>query len=204
MSDAMNHERAFELLPWLANGTLEDDEQDRVERHVRSCLTCRAELKEQRALHTLVREHPTVHLSAEESFAQRGQHFSRPHSRRAPRFAAAAAVACAAVGLAAWLGWMSNERVAPDYRPLSTEMRSGAVHLDIIFSDGTTEEQMRALLAQVKGTIVGGPSGLGRYTVRLESAAGLSESEVDDLVRGLLSDERVRFAGQTFIDERPE
>jgi hypothetical protein len=200
MSDAMNHDRAFELLPWLANGTLEADEHDRVESHVRGCLTCRAELKEQRTLHALVREHPTVHLSAEQSFAQWDD---GPRFRRAPSFAAAAAAAIVAIGAGVWFGGMSDVSEDPDYRSLSTDAESGVVHLDIIFADGTTEEQMRGLLADMEGTIVGGPSALGRYRVRLEPS-GPGESQVDDLVRSLLIDERVRFAGQSFMDARPE
>lgn len=214
MSDAINHERAFDLLPWLANGTLEGDEHDRVERHVRGCLTCRAELIEQRAMQVLVREHPLVHLSAERSFEQLNleQRFDRRFEQanfaqrrrlfRAPRLAAAA-VACAAVGGAAWLGWMTFERNAPNYELLTTETQGSELRLDIIFSDGTTEEQMRALLAEVDGTIVGGPSALGRYTIRLDSTE-LKESDVDDLVRRLLTDDRVRFAGQAFMPGTPE
>lgn len=233
----MNHELAFDLLPWLANGTLEGDEHDRVERHVRGCVTCRGELKEQRALHVLVREHPTVHLSAEQSFEQMQRkwghssfppslprHDTRDNNReekpeenmagprfmprrrwfRAPgRAAAAAAVACAAVGGAAWLGWTSYEDNAPRYESLATDARASGVHLDIIFSAGTTEEQMRALLAEADGTIVGGPSSLGRYTVRLDSTE-LTESDVDELVRSLQLDERIRFAGPAFIAEDAE
>lgn len=199
MSDAMNHDRAFELLPWLANGTLEAEEHDRVESHVRSCLTCRAELKEQRTLHALVREHPTIHLSAEQSFAQ----WDRPRFRRAPSIAAAAAVAVAAIGAGIWFGGLSDFETAPDYRSLSIDTGRDGIHLDIVFADGTTEEQMRGLLEELEGTIVSGPSTLGRYTVRLERS-GLDDSEVDDVVRSLLVDERVRFAGQSFMNDRPE
>lgn len=44
------HQEAQELLPWLANGRLAGPELERVQRHLRECAGCRAELA---ALHTL-------------------------------------------------------------------------------------------------------------------------------------------------------
>ncbi|HHQ42366.1 MAG TPA: zf-HC2 domain-containing protein, partial [Chromatiales bacterium] len=38
-------EHPVELLPWLANGTLEGEERERVQRHVEGCARCRAELE---------------------------------------------------------------------------------------------------------------------------------------------------------------
>lgn len=70
MKNAVDHEEASRLLPWLVNGTLSGGERERVERHVHDCLACRAELREQHALRMLVQRHPDVHLSAEQGFAE--------------------------------------------------------------------------------------------------------------------------------------
>ena len=65
----LTHERAIELLPWLINGTLRTAERDAVEHHVRMCIACRRELKEQQRLQTALRGQPTVHVSARSGLA---------------------------------------------------------------------------------------------------------------------------------------
>jgi hypothetical protein len=213
---AIDHERAFELLPWLANGTLAGEERERVENHVRACLACRAELKEQRALHALISRHPTLHVSAERGFEQLRRQLEaadaggapsgkserprmRPPSRRS---ALAAMLVCGAIGISIWFGWTMRDRSAPAYVTLTEDAGRTGTYIDVIFSDGITEAQMRALLEEIGGTIVGGPSGLGRYTLRLD-AEPLSDATVEALVRRLArDDERVRFAGRSFIAPR--
>lgn len=209
MSDAIEHEQARALLPWLVNGTLTGEELERVERHVRDCVPCRAELKEQRALHALVRRHPAVHVSAEQGFERlrRRLDAATPHPagarvpigrRRSVRFAAAAAlvaaVAGAALSLSLPLGRSTSD--APSYSVLA-DAPADSAQIDIVFEDAVTEQQMRALLAEIDGTIVAGPSRLGRYTVRLESGH-TGDDEMDALIRRLLQDSRVRFAGRAF------
>ena len=56
---ALTHARAFELLPWLVNGSLTGAERDAVESHVRACIACRRELKQQQRLHGAVRARRT-------------------------------------------------------------------------------------------------------------------------------------------------
>lgn len=222
---SVSHEQAFELLPWLANGTLGHEERQRVERHVRDCLTCRAELKEQQALGAIVHGHPTVHLSPEKGFERlrrameapaaaegastlrgRWRAFGRRHVLRGTRALAAAAAVCVALGGALWLGWSAqrqsaDERRAPRYAT-AAEQQGELAEIDVIFADGTTEEQMRALLAEIDATIVGGPTSIGRYTLRLrapaDGAPDAADEAVDSLLRRLAADARVRFAGPSF------
>ncbi len=68
MSELMSHETATGLLPWYANGTLTDEERQRIENHVRGCVTCHLELRKERELHELVQSSPTVNLGPEEGF----------------------------------------------------------------------------------------------------------------------------------------
>lgn len=49
-------EHPEELLPWVANGTLEGDELRRVEEHLASCLTCRQEVQRLESLRGLVKD----------------------------------------------------------------------------------------------------------------------------------------------------
>lgn len=66
--EPLPHTRAFELLPWLINGTLAGAEREAVEQHVRACIVCRRELKEQQRLHASVRARRTADVSAEAGF----------------------------------------------------------------------------------------------------------------------------------------
>jgi hypothetical protein len=49
--DANDHQAAQEALPWLANGTLDSAEEERVQSHLRSCARCRGDLGLLRAIH---------------------------------------------------------------------------------------------------------------------------------------------------------
>lgn len=224
--EPISHERAFELLPWLANGSLSASERRSVELHVRTCLPCRVELKEQQALAALVSEHPTVHVSAEEGFerlrhsldaaanGRRGHAGALSFARLRPqrpvagrRAAVAAGVAVAAAG-ALWFGSNTYRQgdgadTAPSYLTASDPAGAERFRIDVIFAAGTTEEQMRALLEELGAAIVGGPTPVGRYTLALGAKGGagarvVSDSDVDAVIRGLEDDDRVRFAGRTF------
>ena len=50
MAEPLPHDQASELLPWLANGTLDAGERDAVRAHARNCVHCRRELDDLQAL----------------------------------------------------------------------------------------------------------------------------------------------------------
>jgi len=200
--EAIDHDEAARLLPWLANGTLDAGERERVERHVRTCVTCRAELAEQRALAGLVRRQPAVRLSAERDFERlRRALDARPRSRGARRrrtaaWAAAASVAIAV--LAAVLVGVLPGTEDPDdgYRTL-TEDGAAPMLVDVVFAD-IAEEEIHELIARHGAVIVAGPSPrIGRYTLRVAGDA-VPETQVAELVRRLREDERVRFAARAY------
>lgn len=68
MPSPNEHERAFELLPWLVNDTLATTERELIESHVRSCITCRRELKDQQRLVFALQTQSTIHISEQASF----------------------------------------------------------------------------------------------------------------------------------------
>lgn len=197
----LDHEQAGALLPWLANGTLEGVERERVERHVRACLPCRAELAEQTRMRALMQDQPIVHLSADAGFARLRSRLERGRAPGMPRrtlWAAAAIVAMAGIG---WTFAVNVIGFAPadggEYRTLADAPARDAL-VDVIFADGVRESEMRALLEEIDADIVAGPSGsLGRYTLEL-AAPSDAPRDVDAVVRRLLADERVRFAGRTY------
>jgi hypothetical protein len=207
----MSHTQAFELLPWLVNGSLSGTELDSVQSHVRSCVTCRIAIREQQQLRAAIREQPTVPLSAEQGFERLTRQLEESavvtdilSARRllgssAPARLAAAAVLLAAVVGVAWLVDSGVDRT-PQFTTLGEEAAIDEPRIDLIFAAWVSESDMRALLSDINATIVGGPSDIGRYTVRIGGNA-LSEADVAALLERLASDRRIRFAGRTMISE---
>jgi hypothetical protein len=204
------HTRAFELLPWLINGTLAGTEREAVEQHVRACIVCRREMKEQQRLHASVRARRTVDVSAEAGFDRLDRELDVSAGVRRPRwqtrYAAAtpfALAAAAGVAVLAILLWFTP---LPDlnrggYQTLADAPAGGAL-VDIVFADKTTAAQMQALLDEIHGDIVAGPTQLGRYSVRIAGDHAKRE-QVDKVIAALAADPRVRFAGPSLAEVQP-
>ena len=205
---ALPHARAFELLPWLVNGTLDRPERESVEQHVRACIVCRLEIKEQQRLHGAVRARRTVDVSAEAGFDRLDRELDaenrigrRPWRTRYGTAAPFAVAAAAGVAVLAVLLWVTPlpELAGTGYQTLATSPADAAL-LDIVFADQTTAAQMQALLDDIGGEIVAGPSNLGRYSVRVDRTDG---AELEEILGTLAADPRVRFAGRTLTDVQP-
>jgi hypothetical protein len=205
--EPLPHTRAFELLPWLINGTLAGTEREAVEQHVRACIVCRRELKEQQRLHASVRARRTADVSAEAGFDRLDRELdavtnaARPRWRipyaTAGKFAVATAAGVAVLAVLLWFTPLPN--LDPDrYQTLATPPVDAAL-VDIVFTDETTAAQMQDLLADIDGEIVAGPSRLGRYSVRVASDPA-SDQQLDKLIHVLAADPRVRFAGPALTD----
>lgn len=206
MSDPITHSCAFELLPWLVNSSLFAEERDAVEQHVRSCLSCRRELKEQQRLRTAVRAQPTIHLSAQAGYERLTRVLGGAPLPEAPRrahpvdgivrFAAAAAAALALVAIVLWLAPAPRgTHDESNYRVLATDAANVAGELDVVFARSITAAEMQALLAEIDGSISDGPSEVGRYTIRLGDS-NVTDAQLDALLARLAADPRVRFAGR--------
>jgi hypothetical protein len=89
---------------------------------------------------------------------------------------------------------------APTFRTLATTALRPPAHaaarLRIVFAEETTERELRALLLPLGGTIVGGPSPLGVYTLELPVET------FDDARVALSLRPEVRFA-EPLRDEAP-
>jgi putative zinc finger protein len=206
--EPLPHTRAFELLPWFINGTLAGAEREAVEQHVRACIVCRRELKEQQRLHASVRARRTADVSAEAGFDRLDRELDaaadaarRPRWRftyaTATKFAAAAAAGVGVLAILLWFTPLPNlDR--DGYETLATPPADAAL-VDIVFADETTAAQMQDLLADIDGEIVAGPSRIGRYSVRVASDQS-SDQQLDKLIHVLAADPRVRFAGPALTD----
>lgn len=168
------HQRVAELIPWYVNGSLAPGERDLVAGHAAECAACGGELERERRLAAACREleppAPALHPAQVERLLSR-----LPPSRWAdvPRWARrllaaqAAAVVLLAVGAAAL--WRQPPPAA--FRTLSATGAAATapagVRLRLVFAETATEADMRRLLGALRGEVVGGPSPLGVYTVRL-------------------------------------
>lgn len=202
--ETLGHEQAAVLLPWLANGTLEGDELERVEQHMRGCVTCRREFAEQRALAALLRRQPPVQVSAELDFERLRRRLDaegatgRLVPRRVVSTAVAAAVACAVVAMTFVLHRV--EPAHPLYETLTEEVPDAAL-VDVVFAD-LDEARIREWLARHDAEIVAGPSErIGRYTLRF-SGSEMAGAQMEELLQRFRSDARIRFAAPAYIEPR--
>jgi hypothetical protein len=206
----MSHDSAFELLPWLANGTLAAAEREVVNTHVRTCIVCRRELRSLERLAVAIRREPAVDLSVHTQFEQLERELDGPAARWSPlhgphgslfRFATVAVMGVALLGLLLWLTPTRYDG-GGDFATLASPPATDGGQVDIVFDPAATDTEIRQVLAEIHGTIVAGPTNLGRYTVRV-TTGDLSETELKGLVEKLTKDRRIRFAGRSYSERTP-
>ncbi len=210
MSAHISHDRAFELLPWLVNGSLAGSQRDTIEQHTRDCLVCRRELKQQQRLRSAILAQPAVHISRQSGFDKLLQTLDEPpiipvvrtpagrSARQMPSFARFAFVGTTGAILLAGLLWLvppfsTSMGQSGGYRTLPEIAGERDRALDIAFVDSVMASQMQDVLTEIGGEITAGPSDIGRYTVKLENRQ-LTGSQLRDLATRLTADPRVRFA----------
>jgi hypothetical protein len=209
------HRQVWELLPWHVNGTLEGAELDAVRAHLASCEACREEVARCRDLAVAVQSSPAAawrpsrerltrlleridRIEAEGEGAGWRQWLGaraaslRDALRSAPlpmRWALAGQGALVAL-LGAIVIWQAAAGGGPGYRTLAGsgfEARRGQPQILLVFAEDVTEAEMRALLGRIKGTVVGGPSPAGAYTVEVpgpsDQAAALDSLRASAKVR---------------------
>jgi len=209
-SVAMNHDAAWELLPWYINGTLQASERALVDVHVRTCLLCHREVDEQRQLHELVRESDTVRISPRSSFETLMRRIDSGVSADTGRSIGyrarvAAWLPIAATLLAASVLLIVLFSASPDrdgeFQTLTSDTPSRQYDLpalQMVFTEQVTQEDIRSIVAAVGGRIVDGPSGAGVYTI------GLVDGPVPaGTLEQLRADERIRFIGQSYAGPSP-
>ncbi len=211
--EAFGHDRAFDLLPWLVNGTLDSTQRDAVEQHVRTCIVCRRELKEQRHLKAALCDQPTIHVSAHAGLAELDRRLDatptagnrvREWGGRYAALQPFAFATAAGIALLAFLLWLTPlpEMGAEGYATLATETGETTKLIDVVFAQQTTAAEMVALLAEIDGEIVAGPSAVGRYSVRVADGRA-NDAQLTKAVDRLAADPRVRFAGASLAELPP-
>lgn len=176
------HREVWDLLPWHVNGSLDDAQSGRVEKHLAECGECRAEHATQLALQQQMRADETVvqtpHAALRKLMARIEHEDSMPaviaseHSRpsRRTRWLAAAVVvqAIGLITLAGVMTWKLQEiRAAPRYETVSSSIAPGSRKpaARVVFAASLSIGELAELLRSVNAQIIAGPSEAGVYTL---------------------------------------
>ena len=193
------HLLAWELLPWLVNGTAVEYERSHLEAHLSDCKSCRDEFARQRSVHLQMNAGAPAAPPVEPGIARLLQQIGeqeRPapravaNARWAPRgrwavltYSLAALVVLETTGLAV-LGTKSGNAnsSAAEYRTLSTPEHSvGVATIRLVVDPAMQAGQLQSLLVPLHLQIVGGPGENGVYSLGPASTPGDIERQVSAL-----------------------
>jgi anti-sigma factor RsiW len=157
------------LLVFLANGTLDEAERDRVEAAVAANPDLQTELASLRAIRSRMQDEPLPQSPGAFGLARLMRNLDREarpaQSNRLWQGVAAAAVALFVVQ-ALWVRTGDDIRLADG----GVEAQSGPV-LTVAFAGNATEAEIRALLIELDLSIISGPSALGLYRLAARDEA---------------------------------
>lgn len=199
------HDEAQRLLPWFANGTLDDDERVVVETHLQACPDCRRELEWLRAVGDACTADADPPVAPDFARLRRALPRHAPRSRR-PRatlrarwagsdpwlrgalVAQCAALALLAVALAMRAGTdapASRYHTLSDARSTPTAL-PGESSLVVVFDPDIRVRDAQRLLQASGGRVVDGPSDAGAYTVAVPRARAIAARDALRGAKGVL------------------
>jgi hypothetical protein len=184
MNDQRAKDRFQELLPWHVNGTLSAAQREWVLWYLREHPETTGELRWYESLRDkILRNAPEVssdvgwrsfakrirderRAAAPSIFARIGEWLASMHFT--PAFAAAAAVILAqAAIIGALLRQSSMQDDLGAARAIPAASQAIGPVIQINFKPEASERDMRMLLMEIEGSLVGGPGQLGNYVVRV-------------------------------------
>jgi hypothetical protein len=212
------HRQAWDLIPWIVNGSAPESEWQAVQAHLDSCADCREELEFQRQLHAAMAQQIAPQIDARDSWLQLRSRLNmavepgpapvRSARRRSNGAGKAAmpwliaAMVVQAIGLAALgVAWWSRPAAlgAPSagsgavYRTLSApEAVPQAATIRVVFAPEITMAQVQAMLAAARLQVRAGPSDVGVWT--LGPARDSNRAATEAALRELRASPDVRFA----------
>jgi hypothetical protein len=211
------HRQAWDLIPWIVNGSAPESERRAVQAHLESCPDCRQELEFQRQLLAAMAQQSTAEIDVRDSWqrlrsrldtaarpeapARTGRHRSRGAGKAGMPWLIAAMVV-QAIGLGA-LGaaWWSRPTApasmpagaAAVYLTLSApEAAVQAATIRVVFAPDITIAQVQAMLAAARLQVRAGPSDVGVWT--LGPAGDSNRAATEAALRELRASSEVRFA----------
>jgi hypothetical protein len=207
------------LLPWYVNGTIGEQDRQRVDAHLILCASCRDDLARERLIcrsmthETAVEHMPAASLKrlqarldgmtaapAEAAPADAPTHVSAaqtPRRSAAWQAAMAASIAVAAVALSLlgadrWLQFRARTSAPSYYTVTTSAARAPGEVIRAVFSPTITLAELQAILNETQLKIVSGPTEAGVYSLAANSGRPVSSSLA--LLRG---NSNVRFAERT-------
>jgi hypothetical protein len=176
MQNVTTHDRCWEDIPFLVNGSLNEAEQRRLLAHVESCAECGNELRQQRVLYAHLQSQTVQDPAPESSWAKlvarldaESSEASSPSTQvgaRKPGRWWIAAVWLQGIAIAALLTILLVPR--HEFVTLSTQQplqSQGSIR--VVFAPDASLTRVNELLRSIEGEIVAGPSEAGVYTVAL-------------------------------------
>ncbi len=209
-STAQDHKTCWKLLPWYVNDTLERAERAGVEQHLESCDACRDEVASLKDLRLHVRDTipRTNAASVDDASVDRGLHQVQHRIDERDRIRSwpspgvrwvLAGQAAAILLLVSMLAWPTAPEQPKIFETLSappqavSQEEGDSQTLRIVFDEAAKEIELRRLLRSVNAEIVGGPTDVGAYTLRVERELEAIERDATVLSR-LRTDPLVRLA----------
>lgn len=178
------HERCWNSLPWLVNGSLPETERQWVATHAMSCPECREEWARHLELHRQMRggDDATAAPSAswnkllariEAHDAQAPSSMPSESRRGAARRGLVAALWIQGVTIALLaLALLGTETPAPRYSTLSSVAApTSRSTVRVVFAPDASIAQINRLLREIEGQLIAGPSEAGVYTVAIDARA---------------------------------
>lgn len=219
MTNQSEHQRAWDLLPWYINRSLDPAEHAIVKNHIKTCITCRIELNQQERLFREIQQTDLLQQVSQASFVQLKKRIETqpevyissnsdvlnknliffPFQIRFLSFAKYTALAASLLFLT--VPFMLNSlTVQPEiegaYRTLASSTES-ADNINnvvrIVFADHPDSEQIDAVVHSVSGHIIKGPSPNGVYEVQIGDHQTDSH-QVNDAIFRLREHSSVIFA----------
>lgn len=193
------HRRAWDLIPWVVNGSASDDERRLVEHHADVCADCREEYDFQCRLRDGMA--PPTTSTALDTAQALGRFWGRIDAEQAVRLwdkqpeepprshetvrrwsgrrwqsALIAAVVVQALALATLLGMLWERPHSAEYRVL-TEPQAVAADIRLVPAPGLALSELRALLERHGLQVLQANSDASHFAVGLRPGAGLSVAE---------------------------
>jgi|HubBroStandDraft_2_1064218.scaffolds.fasta_scaffold135833_2 hypothetical protein len=214
IDDARVHDEVTALIPWYVNGSIGEQERQRLDAHLLLCANCRDALAQERYVYQGVGAEPALEympaaslkrlqarLDAVDAAASAAVPQELPAGEGAGRrampwqgvMAASVAVMAIALTLLAADRWTQSRARAPNYFTVTTAApRAPGEVIRAVFSPTITLVELQAILDAAQLRIVAGPSEAGVY-----SLAASSERSVSSSLATLRADSKVRFAEST-------
>lgn len=179
------HLKVQSLIPWFVNGSLDEQDMTTVNRHLDSCSQCKTDVSialkqaqlfhstDETIVHSLLQRESASLSMLERRIGIRRRAVSKPSVRSQVTPAVAAIVFTLAILGVTTTGWLpggANQDLT--FEAMTRGNDSDSVVLQMIFHPQTSEHDIRMLLLESGGELLGNPTPNGVYR--------LSFKDVDD------------------------